>query len=443
MKLRAQLDAAATLLDEGAATSAVRMLRSSWDPELEPDDRLPLYCMWIRALCDNSDFAKAQTLAERAVEEFPREPDVLIALGNVLDLSGELERARQVFVKVLDLEASGLAHYNVGTVLERLGDEQAAEDHYRAALRAEEEPTTDFEAVTALGALLRRSGRVHDAVDVYDAYLVDDPLNVDVLVEQAICLSDTEALGEAIDRFELVLSLDREHAGAWYNLSVAQYRLGAVADAIRSMKQAKRLDANSPLTLAVLGAWALTHDKVKGAPDLDEALRYLYIAVEKLRAMDEGNLSPDYAGLVCEEVFEALWQSGRRDEGREVARLAGQRDWITEHMLNTLNEADHGRSSELEAFVVTARAEADDERAEHWPQDARGYRTGLTVLATNEDEARRYSLEYLRALDPQPGVRFHIEAVKATDPALLLVADKLPRARGVVQVPTGRAYFRQ
>src|SRR5690606_29470985 len=117
MKLRAQLDAAATLLDDGAASSAVRMLRSSWEPELPPQDLVPLYCMWIRALCETDDLDHALTLALRAADEFPREPDILIALGNVHDLRGELEPARDAFYRAIEAEPNGpLQHYNLGAV---------------------------------------------------------------------------------------------------------------------------------------------------------------------------------------------------------------------------------------------------------------------------------------------------------------------------------------
>jgi hypothetical protein len=187
----------------------------------------------------------------------------------------------------------------------------------------------------------------------------------------------------------------------------------------------------------VLGAWALTQPET----DLDKSLGLLYGAIDRLVALDGQHLSPSYASLVCEEVFDALWSRARAGEAREVARMAGQRDWITAHMLDTLNEADHGRASQLTPFTVTARAEAPT-APEHWPENAQGYTTGLTVLATSEDEARRYSLEYLRSIEPYPQVVFQIEHVRAgnADELGRLQVSQL-RARGVVSVGNGRAYF--
>jgi tetratricopeptide (TPR) repeat protein len=438
MSLRAQLDAAATLLDEGAASSAVRMLRSSWEPELPANDLVPLYCMWVRALCETGDYDHALTLSVRAAEEFPREPDVLIALGNVFDLRGDLDSAREAFARAIESDRAGaLQRYNLGAVLERLGDERGAERCYRESIEVESDGATLFEANAALGALLRRTGRVFEASEVYEGYLDEDPLNVDVLVELGICLSDLDEYEDAVDRFQVALSLDGDHAGAWYNLAITQWRMGRQDDAFASMNRAHECDRGSPLTLAVLGSWVMAQD----AGDLDRALGLLYGALDRLNELALRTINVGYASLVCEEVFEALWQRRRHAEAREVARMAGQRDWITAHMLETLAEADNGRADRVTAFTVTARA-VSGETLEHWPADAQGFTTGLRVLASDEEEARRYSLEYLRSLEPYPTVQFQIETVRPVGPTELMDIGLSPRARGVVGVANARSYFR-
>ncbi len=386
-------------------------------------------------------------LAERAADELPGEADVLIALGNVFDLRGRLEDARDAFTRAIAVEAGGaLQHYNLGAVLERLGDETSAEQCYREALEVDDGGPTLFEANAALGALLRRTDRLEEAEEIYDAYLDEDPLNVEILVEHGICLSDLDEFDQAVDRFRTALSLDAEHGGAWYNLAITQYRMGQPDEAFTSMQRAHEADPKIPLTLAVLGSWMLAQPE----PDLDKSLGLLYGAIDRLAAIDSAHLSSSYASLVCEEVFDALWSKSRHAEAREVARVAGQRDWITAHMLETLNEADHGRTSAMTTFMVTARALASANGAEspqapeHWPSDADGYTTGFTVLATTEAEAREYSLEYLRSIEPFPQVQFQIENVHASGPEdiLRLPTTSQPRARGVMSLLSSRAYFR-
>jgi tetratricopeptide (TPR) repeat protein len=421
------------LLDQGAADSAVRLLRSSWEPELPEHERIPIYCMWIRGLCDIGDFEHALILARRAAEEFPRKPDILTALGNVLDLYGKLDQAREAFEVAVDLDPHGvLAHYNLGAVLERLGGEGEAEACYRRALDLDENIPSMVEANAALGALLRRQGRLDEAEEVYDGYLQEDPLDVEMLVEHGICLSDLERLEEAIERFETALSLEPEHGGALYNEAITLYRLGRYEAARATMERAHFADRDNPLTLAVLGAWTLADRD----GDLDVALRMLYRALEQVTTLhDRGQLGAGYASLVAEEVFESLWQHGRRSEAREVARLAGRRDWITPHMFETINRADHGSLGvNAESFRVRVRAAVDDLHPDDWPENAGGYTTDLTVIASDEDEARELTVRYLAQLEPSAKIEFdiHVSRGSGFDGA---------RARGVARVEGTRAYF--
>lgn len=442
--MRPQLDAIATLLDQGAADSAVRLLRSSWEPELPEDERVPMYCMWIRGLCDTGDLEHALVLARRAAEEFPRKADILTALGNVLDLHGRLDEARDAFEVAVDIDALGvLQHYNLGAVLERLGSEAEAEACYRRALELDENVPSMVEANAALGALLRRQGRLEEAEEIYDNYLAEDPLDVEMLVEHGICLSDLDRLEEAIERFESALSIEPDHGSALYNEAITLFRLGQYDNARQTLERAHRADSRNPLTLAVLGSWTIADPD----DDLDEALRLLYRAVELVTSMfDRGELGTSYASLVLEEVFESLWQNGRRAEAREVARLAGRRDWTTPHMLETLNRADHGHGQSGATFHVSVRAELAPEpaapgpaggEAHDWPADASGYTTDLTVIACDEAEAREFALQYLQQLDPTP-LAYDVRVVGRGGEG----HDEGGRARGVARINGSRAYFR-
>ena len=66
------LDAIATLLDQGAADSAVRLLRSCWEPELPADDLVRMYCMWIRGLCETGMTAARGFTADPGDVQYPR-----------------------------------------------------------------------------------------------------------------------------------------------------------------------------------------------------------------------------------------------------------------------------------------------------------------------------------------------------------------------------------
>ena len=435
--MRPPLETIAALLEQGAADSAVRMLRNAWDPDMASEHRCPLYLMWIRGLCETDELDAAVILARRAAEEFPREPDVLIALGNVLDLVGDLEEARDAFMLAVDLEEGNpLAHYNLGAVLDRMGDYEDAKEQYSLAVYGSDDGATMVEAVTALGALLRRQDGIEDAIEVYERYLEEDPMNTDVLVEHGICLSDLDRLEEAIERFEDALALTPEHAGALYNLAITQYRAARHVEALDTLQRAWLAEPDNPLTLAVLGGWLLADDK-----HTDTALHHLYRAVELLDELHRvGDLNPAYAGLVVEEVFEALWTTERRKEAREIYVLAGRYDWSTPHMLSTVAEAENCPRASGTTFTVSARAKAKAARPEHWPRDANGYTTDLAVVANDEAEARTLTIAYLKRLEPGDSVSFDVRVVQRNDEDS---ADENPRTCGVVGVVASRAYFRR
>ncbi|MCA9636342.1 MAG: hypothetical protein KC420_09985, partial [Myxococcales bacterium] len=126
-------------------------------------------------------------------------------------------------------------------------------------------------------------------------------------------------------------------------------------------------------------------------------------------------------------------------EAREVARIAGRHEWITPHIFDCINEADYGRSPQASTFDVLARAEAGI-RPEHWPENSDGYTTGLKVIANNAEEARALTIEYLRAIEPSPGVAFHVDVTPAHTAGEHAISEGRPLARGVVRVTTHRAY---
>lgn len=399
---------------------------------MEANEKVAVYCMWIRGLCELDDLEHAVILARRAAQEFPREPDLLVALGNVLDLVGQLDEAREAFSWAVEVEPRGvLQRYNLGAVLERLGSESEAEECYRQA-QITSEGTAMLEAHGALGALLRRQGRLDEASDIYEAYLNEDPLHVEMLVEHGICLSDLDRLETALDRFDLALSLEPGHPGAHYNRAITLYRRGLYRESVEGMRDALACDPDNPLTLAVLGSWLLSEEE----PDLDQALGHIYRALETLLDMSKLDINPGYASLVMEELFEALWQNGRPSEAREIARVAGSRDWVTPHVLQTLNRADHGMHAPAQAYIVKAMVELTNcEHPDWWPADASGYEVELAVVAEDEDEARAYTLDYLQNLEPQTPAR--VMDVTRTARAM---DETVQRSRGVMDM--SRSYTR-
>ena len=108
--------------------------------ELEPtapDDRETAYELLQRgsALLRQRHFAQAATVLERADREEPGKASILEALGRAYYNSGQHDRSRETFERVLELDPSAhYAHFALGQSLKQLGRRREARTHLRLAV---------------------------------------------------------------------------------------------------------------------------------------------------------------------------------------------------------------------------------------------------------------------------------------------------------------------
>jgi tetratricopeptide (TPR) repeat protein len=78
----------------------------------------------------------------RAIELNPRNADAFVNLGRLLQLQGDLKRAKRHYERALELVPNHqLALYNLGTVFDELSELETASDYY---LRAPDVPDAHF-----------------------------------------------------------------------------------------------------------------------------------------------------------------------------------------------------------------------------------------------------------------------------------------------------------
>ena len=103
----------------------------------DPDDRESPYELLRRgqALAAKRHFAQAAIVLGRAARLEPRKGSILEALGRALYNSGQHERARETFERLLEVDpSSDYGHYALGQSLKQLGRRREARTHLRIAV---------------------------------------------------------------------------------------------------------------------------------------------------------------------------------------------------------------------------------------------------------------------------------------------------------------------
>jgi Flp pilus assembly protein TadD len=127
---------------------------SADEPALPSDDRESAYELLQRgqALLKQRHYAQAATVLERADREEPDKASILEALGRAYYNSGQHDRSRETFERVLELDPSAhYAHFALGQSLKQLGRRSEARTHLRLAVALSPESKVYSGALARLG----------------------------------------------------------------------------------------------------------------------------------------------------------------------------------------------------------------------------------------------------------------------------------------------------
>lgn len=170
-------------------------------------------------LRDSGYLPAAITVLEKILVDLP-EPSLWQILGNHRRDLGDLEGARQAYLRVLEIDPSwARAHACLGLLADTAGDTDAAEAHLRRSLELDESQIT----LVFLGSLLRNTDRCKEATQL----------------------------------LELAVDLDDTNEEAWFNLARA-VEGGDPQRAVKLLRKAKDL-GYEPAEAHI--------DRLSGAPD--------------------------------------------------------------------------------------------------------------------------------------------------------------------------------
>jgi len=173
-----------------------------------------------------------------------------LSIGRLEDALVWLKRA----TKVRRSQESAAAHYNLGLVYRRLGDETAAEKSYREALRLK---PGYIEARYNLALLRMRNRQYDQAVADFEKVAALGFSKSKLFKNLGVCYSRMGETAKAATAYEKAVELNPADAIGWFNLAVVEREMGQPIKAIDAYRQALEADstyAEADFNLALLFA---------------------------------------------------------------------------------------------------------------------------------------------------------------------------------------------
>src|SRR2546425_182677 len=160
-------------------------------------------------------------------------------LGHELDRQGKLADAIEHYRSALRTNQDYVdAHAGLGDALDRQGKPTEAIEHYRQALRIRPDYA---EAHYNWGGALLAQGKLAEAIEHYQQAVRIRPDYAEAHNNWGVVLTQQGKLADAIEHFQQAVRIRPGHAEAHYNWGVMLTQQGKLADAIEHFQQALRI----------------------------------------------------------------------------------------------------------------------------------------------------------------------------------------------------------
>ena len=175
---------------------------------------------------------------KRCEQVAPDDHHVLVEEGKTLTDLGRLDEAERVLRRAIRVRDAA-AEYNLGTVLDHLGREADARDHYEQALAID---PFHVRAMNNLGVLRDRHGDATGAMTLFTRALQIDPEDAEVLSNVGTALINQRRYAEALRVLESAVASDPAAPDARNNLGIALAQSGRLVEARQQFAEALRLN---------------------------------------------------------------------------------------------------------------------------------------------------------------------------------------------------------
>jgi tetratricopeptide (TPR) repeat protein len=249
------------------------------DPE-SPVVRLPLATLLIRT----GRASEAEPVLREVLSKVPRDPAANRILADLYLSTGRPQDAEEPLKIVAAESKDDRAKFQLATYLENTGRTTEATDVLEALSKESSSPAG---AEMRLAAIEYKAGRKADAYKRVDALLARVSNYSPALVMKALWLAGDNKLDEGLSAARAAVVADAQSADAYAALATIQEQRRETADAIKSYKEALRLNPRAAGVQANLSRLSLM------AGQRDAALS----AAEDARRADPSNVSARVALL--------------------------------------------------------------------------------------------------------------------------------------------------
>ncbi len=200
----------------------------------------------VRIYKQEAEIGKLVALCEKAVLVQPQDVGLLEELGKAYLLSGQSEKACDVFKKLTSLEADNPVFYcRLGEALLAAGEADACEEAYRQAglIDPDEADRYLFQAAD----LYRRGGHFEAAKRLLKKCLEIAPSNSFYYCSLGDVLVALKQPEDAFIEYEKACRCNYSHTAAYYNrLGNSLMKAGLFADAVKAFEAALSFDVLTP-----------------------------------------------------------------------------------------------------------------------------------------------------------------------------------------------------
>jgi tetratricopeptide (TPR) repeat protein len=209
--------------------------------KLAPDNTDIIFLMAQVSMSQNY-FEDAIPMLETGLQLAPKRADLMASLGESYFMAGKVEKAIDVFKKLLEIEHSARSYAFLGLSYRNLGRFDEAKQYFQQGLKLDPHNGT---CLFNLGFIAERQGDAVSAEAFFQQALKSNPDYADALLELANIRIGAKKYAEAEELLRRYVRVSRDPATGYYKLAMVERSLHETDAADRDLNVFKTLSKNA------------------------------------------------------------------------------------------------------------------------------------------------------------------------------------------------------